>query len=120
MVRGPDGEFSVDKSVTIIDAIGVADLVRDATVVIDDNITALKWASVDAVTPGNAHIRASYHWLKDTLRDSFIDLRDIQSVLNLADFLTKIVMGPQHRMASDAASGYSSPPAIPPAPLYLT
>jgi hypothetical protein len=61
MVRGPDGEFSVDKSVTILDAIGVADLVRDATVVIGDNITALKWASVDAVTPGNAHIRASYH-----------------------------------------------------------
>jgi hypothetical protein len=86
------------------------------------NITALKWASVDAVTPGNAHIRASYHWLKDTLRDGFIDLRDIQSVLNLADFLTKVVMGPQHRLASDAASRYmySSPPAIPPAPTYLT
>ena len=61
MVRGPDGEFSVDKSVTILDAIGVAELVRDATVVIGDNITALKWAFVDAVTPGNAHIRASYH-----------------------------------------------------------
>ena len=120
MVRGPDGEFSVDKSVTILDAIGVAELVRDATVVIGDNITALKWAFVDAVTPGNAHIRASYHWLKDTLRDGFIDLRDIQSVLNLADFLTKVVMGPQHRLASDAASGYSSPPAIPPAPTYLT
>ncbi len=36
------------------------------------------------------------------------------------DALTKIVMGPQHQLASDAASGYSSPPAIPPAPLYLT
>jgi hypothetical protein len=60
-VRGPDGEFSVDKIVTILDAIGVADLVREATVVIGDNITALKWAFVDAVTPGNAHIRASYH-----------------------------------------------------------
>jgi hypothetical protein len=106
MVRGPDGEFLVDKSVTILDAIGVAELVRDATVVIGDNITALKWASVDAVTPGNAHIRASYHWLKDTLRDGFID------------FLTKVVM--QLRLASDAASGYSSPPAIPPAPTYLT
>ena len=106
MVRGPDGEFSMDKSVTILDAIGVAELVRDATVVIGDNITALKWAFVDAVTPGNAHIRASYHWLKDTLRDGFID------------FLTKVVM--QLRLASDAASGYSSPPAIPPAPTYLT
>jgi hypothetical protein len=120
MVRGQDGEFSVDKSVTIMDAIGVAKPVRDATVVIGDNITALKWASVDAVTPSNAHIRASYHWLKDSLRDGFIDLRDIQSVLNLADFLTKVVMGPQTRLASDAASGYSSPPAIPEAPKYLT
>ena len=61
MVRGPDGEFSVNKSVTILDKIGVAELVRDATVVVGDNITALKWAFVDAVTPSNAHIRAAYH-----------------------------------------------------------
>ena len=101
----------MDKSVTILDKIGVAALVHDATVVIGDNITALKWASVDAVTPGNAHIRAAYHWLKDTLRDGYIDLRDIASALNLADFLTKVAMGPQIRASSDAASGYSSPPA---------
>jgi hypothetical protein len=75
---------------------------------------------VDAITPGNAHIRAAYHWLKDTLRDGYIDLRDIASALNLADFLTKVVMGPQIRLSSDAASGYSSPPAIPPALKFLT
>ena len=122
LVRGSDEEFSVDKSVAILDNIGVAVLVHDATVVIGDNITALKWASVDVVTPCNAHIRVAYHWLKDTLRDGYIDLRDIASPLNLADFLTKVVMGPQHRLASDAASRYmySSPPAIPPAPTYLT
>jgi hypothetical protein len=33
---------------------------------------------------------------------------------------SKVVRGPQHRLASDAASGYSSLPAIPPAPMYLT
>jgi hypothetical protein len=43
----------VDKSVTIVDKIGVVALVHDATVVIGDNITTLKWASLDAVTPGN-------------------------------------------------------------------
>jgi hypothetical protein len=69
---------------------------------------------------GNAHIRAAYHWLKDTLRDGYIDLRDIASPLNLADFLTKVVMGPAMRSSSDAASGYTSPPAIPPAVKFLT
>jgi hypothetical protein len=104
----------IDTSVTIVDVIGLAAIVADPTIVIGDNITALKWASEDAVTPGNAHIRASYHWLKDTIRDGDIDLRDIPSLSNLADFLTKIVMGPAMRDASDAASGYIAPPAIPP------
>jgi hypothetical protein len=120
LVRGSDGEFSIDKSVTILDNIGVATIVHDATVVIGDNNTALKWASVDAVTPGNAHIRAAYTWLKDTLRDGYIDLRNIASPLNLADFLTKVVMGPAMRSSSDAASGYTSPPAIPLALKFLT
>jgi hypothetical protein len=42
LVRGSDGEFSVDEFVTILDNIGVATLVHDATVVIRDNITALE------------------------------------------------------------------------------
>jgi hypothetical protein len=65
LVRGTDGEFTVDKFVTILDGIGDAEIVHDATLVIGDNITALKWASVDAVTPAHiradAHIRAAYH-----------------------------------------------------------
>ena len=89
------------------------------TIVIGDNINALKWASVDAVTPGNAHIRAAYHWLKDTIRDLEIDLRDIPSTLNLADFLTKVVMGPAMRSSLYVASGYTKPPPIPPALKYL-
>ena len=89
------------------------------TIVIGDNINALKWASVDAVTPGNAHIRAAYHWLKDTIRELEIDLRDIPSALNLADFLTKAGMGPAKRISSDAAYGYTKPPPIPPALKYL-
>jgi hypothetical protein len=60
-VCGSDGQFTVDKSVTILDDIRVDAVVHGATVVIGDNITALKWASVDAVTPGNAHIRTAYH-----------------------------------------------------------
>ena len=104
----------LDTSVTIIDVIGLASIVADPTIVIGDNITALKWASEVAVTLWNAHIRASYHWLNDTIRDGDIDLRDIPSVSNLADFLSKIVLGPAIRDASDAASGYIAPPAIPP------
>ena len=86
---------------------------------IGDNITALRWVSVDGVTPGNAYIRAAYHRLKDTIRDGEIDLRDTASLLDLADFLTKVVPRPAMRGASDAASGYTKPPEIPPALKYL-
>jgi hypothetical protein len=67
LVRSPIDGMVLDASVKIIDVIGLASIVADPTIVIRDNITALKWASEDAVTPGNAHIRASYHWLKDTI-----------------------------------------------------
>jgi hypothetical protein len=119
LVRGTDDGFTVDKSVTILDGIAIAEIVHDATVVIGENITALKWASVDEVTPRNAHIRAAYQWLKDTLRDGDIDLRDVASPLNLADFLTKVVLGPSMRSASDAASGYTDPPGIAPALKFI-
>ena len=97
----------------------MASIIEAPTIVIGYNITTLKWASEDAVTPGNAHIYASYHWIKDTIRDGDIDLRDIASVLNLADFLTKIVLGPAMRHASDAASGYARPPPISPPLKYF-
>jgi hypothetical protein len=42
LVRGSDGKFTVDKSVTILDDIRVAAIVHDATMVIGNNITALK------------------------------------------------------------------------------
>ena len=120
LVRSPTNDMVIDTSVAVVDVIGLASIVADPTIVIGDNITALKWASEDAVTPGNAHIRASYHWLKDTIRDGDIDLRDIPSLSNLADFLTKIVLGPAIRDASDAASGYIAPPAIPPPNAYVS
>jgi hypothetical protein len=55
---------------------------------------------------GNAHIRAAYHWLKDTIRDAEFDLRDTASLLNLADFLTKVVSGPAMRQAIPPALKY--------------
>ena len=79
-----------------------------------DNINALKWASTEAVTPGNKHVRTAYHWIKEHIRDGDIDLRDGPSAMNLADFLTKNLAGPSIRMASDAASGYADAPAVPP------
>ena len=111
--------LTVDSSITVLDIIETAAIVKSPTIIIGDNITALKWASVDAVTPGNAHIKAAYHWLKDTVRELEIDLRDIPSALNLADYLTKVVMGPAMRSSSDAASGYTKPPDIPSALKYL-
>ena len=79
MVPTSDGTFKIDSSVTVHDVIGTAIIVESPTIVIGDDITALKWASVDAVTLGNAHIRTAYHWLKDTIREREIDLRDIAS-----------------------------------------
>ena len=61
LVRSPTNGMVLDTSVTIIDVVGLASIVADPTIVIGNNITALKWASEDAATPGNAHIRASYH-----------------------------------------------------------
>ena len=119
MIPTSGGTFKIDSSVTVHDIIETAIIVESPTIVIGDNITALKWASVDAVTLGNTHIRAAYHWLKGTIRELEIDLRDILSTLNLADFLTKVVMGPAMRSSSDAASGYTKPPPIPPALKYL-
>eukprot|EP01052_Picozoa_sp_SAG31_P036152 SAG31_NODE_4470_length_3205_cov_70.394915_4_plen_113_part_00 len=75
-----------------------------ATVVIGDNITALKWASVDAVTPKNKHIRTIYHWLREHIRDGSIDLRDCPTQDNLADCLTKPIVGPPAQRISDAIS----------------
>ena len=81
------------------------------SLLIGDNITAKKWASIDTVTPGNKHIRIAYHWVKEHVRDQDIDLRDTPSKQNLADFLTKNLAGPAIRALADSASGYSAPPA---------
>ena len=78
-----------------------------------DNINALKWASVDAITPGNKHVRTAYHWIKEHVRDSDVCIRDCVSALNLADFLTKNLAGPHARQLFDAASGYSDQPPVP-------
>jgi hypothetical protein len=112
MVRGSDGKYRVDSLAKVIDAIGFASIVDYPTIVIGDNITAMNWESVDAVTPGIARIRVAYNWLKENIRDGHIDLCDIESLLSLADFLTKVVLGPANRAASDAASGYTRPPEI--------
>eukprot|EP01052_Picozoa_sp_SAG31_P041293 SAG31_NODE_6221_length_2113_cov_13.879841_1_plen_588_part_10 len=67
----PDHDGVVDQSrsqVHVYDAFGFAEFVKAATIVIGDNITALKWASVDAVTPNNKHIRTIYHWLREHIR----------------------------------------------------
>ena len=107
-------KLEIDSTVRVVDMLRLTDLVRDSTIVVGDNINALKWASTDAVTPGNKHVRTAYHWIKEHVRDGDIDLRDGPSAMNLADFLTKNLAGPPLRMASDAASGYADTPAVPP------
>jgi len=113
LTLGASGDVSVDVKIRVYDAIGAASIVSTPSLLIGDNITAKKWASIDTVTPGNKHIRIAYHWVKEHVRDQDIDLRDTPSAANLADFLTKNQTGPQIRASTDAASGYASPPAIP-------
>ena len=110
---GASGDVSVNVKIRVYDAIGAASIVSTPSLLIGDNITAKKWASIDTVTPGNKHIRIAYHWVKEHVRDQDIDLRDTPSAANLADFLTKNQTRPQIRASTDAASGYASPPAIP-------
>ena len=75
----------------VSDLLHIAEIVCQPSIVIGDNINALKWASVDAITPGNKHVRIAYHWIKEHVRDDDVCLRDGPSATNLADFLTKKV-----------------------------
>ena len=111
----PDGSgnFVINTSVRVFDAIGILAIVSELSLLIGDNTTAKKWASIDTVTPGNKHIRIAYHWIKEHVRDQDIDLRDTPSNLNLADFLTKNQNGPAIRASVDSASGYAELPAVP-------
>ena len=111
----PDGSgnFITNTSMRVFDAIGISSIVSAPSLLIGDNITAKKWASVDTVTLGNKHIRIAYHWIKEHVRDQDIDLRDTPSKLNLADFLTKNLNGPAIRAFADLASGYAELPVIP-------
>jgi hypothetical protein len=114
MTYDDDGMLKIHDTLTVLDVLRLADIVGDQTIMIGDNINALKWASTDAVTPGNKHVRTAYHWIKEHVRDGDIDLRDGPSALNLADFLTKNLAGPPIQSASDAASGYIDAPIVPP------
>ena len=84
-----DRTMVVDSRIKSMDMFDFAPMMATPTVVIGDNITALKWAFVDAVTPNNKHIRSAYHWLREHIREGSIDLRDCPTQDNLADFLTK-------------------------------
>ena len=108
-----DGKWCINDSISVVDNLCIASIVVDPIVVIGDNINALKWASVDAITPGNKHVRTAYHWVKEHVRDGHICIRDAPSVMNLSDFLTKNMAGPHARQLIDAASGYSEQPPIP-------
>ena len=108
-----DGKWSVNDSITIVDNLCIASIVADPIVVIGDNINALKWASVDAITPGNKHVRTAYHWVKEHVRDGHICIRDAPSVMNLSDFLTKNMARLHAQQLIDAASGYLEQPPIP-------
>eukprot|EP01052_Picozoa_sp_SAG31_P043284 SAG31_NODE_7160_length_1770_cov_18.769001_1_plen_210_part_00 len=65
--RQDDSDATPHPQIHVFDAFGFAAFVEQATIVIGDNITTLKWASVDAVTPKNKHIRTIYHWLQSSL-----------------------------------------------------
>eukprot|EP01052_Picozoa_sp_SAG31_P052890 SAG31_NODE_13284_length_879_cov_2.683333_1_plen_256_part_10 len=117
--RHDENDATPHPQIHVFDAFGFAAFVEMATVVIGDNITALKWASVDAVTPKNKHIRTIYHWLREHIRDGSIDLRDCPTQDNLADCLTKPIVGPPAQRISDAISGYGETAPIPPRLAYI-
>ena len=97
----------------------LADIVTDPIVVVGDNINALKWASVDPIAPGNKHVRTSYHWIKEHVRDGHVSIRDCPSQINISDFLTKNMQGPHARQMIEAASSYAEQPQPPDALKYI-
>ena len=114
------GEYVTVDDATVIDLLHIAAIVDEPSIVVGDNINALKWASVDAITPGNKHVRTAYHWVKEHVRDDDVCLRDGPSATNLADFLTKNLQGPAVREMYAASSGYASHPPIPKKLQFIT
>eukprot|EP01052_Picozoa_sp_SAG31_P023276 SAG31_NODE_1910_length_6945_cov_45.108384_6_plen_153_part_00 len=121
-VQADDGKWRADTNgyIHFTEQLNIADIVTDPIVVIGDNINALKWISVDAVTPGNKYVRTAYHWTKEHVRDRHVCIRDCPSNMNLSDFLTKIMAGPHARQLFDGASGYADQPPIPEKPKFIT
>ena len=70
----PSSTWRINVYMRVFDAVGVAEIVARPSVLIGDNITAKKRATIDTVTPGNKHIRIAYHWIKEHVRDLDIDL----------------------------------------------
>ena len=93
-----------------LELLRLADIVLEPIVVVGDNVNALKWAYVDAITPGNKHVRTSYHWIKEHVQDGHVSIRDCPSLINISDFLTKNMQGPNARQMIEAAPSYSEQP----------
>ena len=51
--------------------------------------------------------------VREHIRDGSIDLRDCPTQDNMADFLTKPIIGPPAQRVSDAVSGYCATAPVP-------
>jgi hypothetical protein len=118
-VRSDTDDWMAAPTAKVDELLRLADIVSEPIVVVGDNINALKWASVDAITPGNKHVRTSYHWIKEHVRDGHVSIRDCPSQINISDFLTKNMQGPHARQMIEAASGYAEQPQPPSALKYI-
>ena len=118
-IRSDTDDWTAAPMAKVNELLRLADIVSEPIVVVSDNINALKWASVDAITPGNKHVRTSYHWIKEHVRDGHVSIRDCTSLINISDFLTKNMQGPHAQQMIEAASGYSEQPRPPDALKYI-
>ena len=63
------------------------------TTIFCDNKSAIHMATNDVIGPKTKHISIKHHFLRDMIANDFITLQYIPSAENVADFMTKPLLG---------------------------
>jgi site-specific DNA-cytosine methylase len=92
----------------LLTEIGLQELVRCPTVVLEDNKAAITWATEDMVTMGNQYIYIPYHYNKEVQEEGLSAVTWVQSGKNISDLHTKCVGVKEFRVLHPAITGYDT------------
>ena len=84
------------------------EIIGQPTVVLADNAQANRICREHFISPGNQYIHLSYHYNKEAVELGFVDIRWINTKLNIADLFTKPVSRQVFENLVDQLTGYAS------------